>query len=99
MALVESEVRDNIGILTLNDEARRNSLSEPLVDALLAGLEQMKAQKIPVVILRSPEGVKVWSAGHNIKELPQTQRDPLGYEDCDGAGQCLGRGLRSGDDL
>ncbi len=81
MALVESEVRDHIGILTLNDQARRNSLSEPLVDALLDGLEQMKTQKIPVVILRSPEGVKVWSAGHNIKELPQTQRDPLGYED------------------
>jgi len=53
MALVESEVRENIGILTLNDHAKRNSLSEPLVEALLEGLEQMKAQKIPVVILRS----------------------------------------------
>lgn len=81
MALVESEVRDHIGILTLNDQAKRNSLSEALVDALLDGLAQLQAQKIPVVILRSPEGCKVWSAGHNIAELPHTQRDPLGYED------------------
>ena len=81
MALVELEVRDNVGILILNDHAKRNSLSESLVDALLAGLAQLNTQKIPVVILRSPDGCKVWSAGHNIQELPHTQRDPLGYED------------------
>ena len=81
MALVEFEVRENVGILTLNDHTKRNSLSEPLVDALLEGLEQLRAQKIPVVILRSPDGCKVWSAGHNIQELPHTQRDPLGYQD------------------
>ncbi len=30
-------------------------------------------------MLRAPAGSKVWSAGHDISELPQRGRDPLGW--------------------
>lgn len=31
--------------------------------------------------MRAPEGAKVWSAGHDVKELPLKLRDPLSYYD------------------
>jgi methylmalonyl-CoA decarboxylase len=81
MALVERETRDGIGVLTLNNAGKRNCLSEDLVDALIAGLAEFQENKVPVVILGAAEGAKVWSAGHDVKELPRSHRDPLGYYD------------------
>jgi len=34
-----------------------------------------------VIVLRAAPGVKVWSAGHDINEIPEPRRDPLGYFD------------------
>jgi len=41
----------------------------------------MKAEAMQVVILRAAKGVKVFSAGHDVKELPTNGRDPLTYND------------------
>lgn len=81
MPLVKSEIRAQTGILTLDDAPRRNALSEALVDGLIEGLAGLQAARVPVVILRAADGAQVWSAGHNIRELPRTHRDPLGYAD------------------
>lgn len=81
MALVEQEIRDGIGILTLNNAEKRNCLSEVLVDELIGGLAEFQEKKVPVVILCAAAGAKVWSAGHDVKELPRSHRDPLGYFD------------------
>lgn len=32
-----------------------------------------------VIVLRAQSGVEVWSAAHDIYELPDGRRDPLGY--------------------
>lgn len=79
--LVERTITENIGILTLNNNEKRNALSEALLDELIEGLMQFQKNKVPVVILRAAEKAKVWSAGHDIRELPRTHRDPLGYYD------------------
>jgi methylmalonyl-CoA decarboxylase len=81
MALVEREIKEGIGILTLNNNEKRNALSEALVDELIRGLKGFQDNKVPVVILCAAEGAKVWSAGHDVKELPRSHRDPLGYFD------------------
>jgi methylmalonyl-CoA decarboxylase len=81
MALVEREMKEGIGILTLNNHEKRNALSEALVDELISGLNEFQGNKVPVVILCAAEGAKVWSAGHDVKELPRSHRDPLGYFD------------------
>jgi methylmalonyl-CoA decarboxylase len=36
---------------------------------------------VRVVILRARPGVKVWSSGHDVYELPAGGRDPLGWDD------------------
>jgi methylmalonyl-CoA decarboxylase len=81
VALVERAIQESIGILTLNNAEKRNALSEALVEELIGGLGEFQENKAPVVILRANEGAKVWSAGHDVKELPRSHRDPLGYYD------------------
>jgi methylmalonyl-CoA decarboxylase len=81
MALVERQTRDGIGILTLNHAEKRNALGEALVDELMRGLGEFQESKVPAVILCAAEGGKVWSAGYDVRELPRSHRDPLGYYD------------------
>jgi methylmalonyl-CoA decarboxylase len=81
MQFLDVKVEDNIGFICLNNPGKRNALSHGLVDELVQTLHDFKARKIAAVILRAPDGCSVWSAGHDIKELPETRRDPLGYHD------------------
>ncbi len=76
-----TEQQDNIGIITLNHDQKRNALSRALIHELIATLNEMIHQRVRVVILRANKGAKVWSAGFDITDLPQPGRDPLSYYD------------------
>jgi methylmalonyl-CoA decarboxylase len=77
--LVSSQV--GIGTITLQDLRRRNALSSQLIEEILARLASFECHRLRVVILRAAPGTCVWSAGHDVRELPQTRRDPLGWRD------------------
>jgi methylmalonyl-CoA decarboxylase len=79
--LIETSVKDLIGTITLNDRKTLNSLSSGLIMELLDALDEFHDKGIRVVILRAKTGVKTWSAGHNVAELPKHARDPLTYND------------------
>lgn len=81
MAFTEKEIQDNVGIIILNNPKKRNALSEVLADEVIAALNEFQEKKIRVAILRAADGCSVWSAGHDVKELPLSRRDPLGYYD------------------
>ena len=74
------EHSDSIGTLTFNQPAKRNALSEALVEELIAALTDFQQAGIRVVVIRAAPGASVWSSGHDISELPQGQ-DPLPYSD------------------
>jgi len=74
------EYSDSIGTLTLNQPAKRNALSEALVEELIVALADFQQAGIRVVVIRTAPGASVWSSGHDISELPQGQ-DPLPYSD------------------
>lgn len=78
--LVQTQVIEKIGIITMQNDAKRNCLSKALLDAVNNAFDDFIAKGLTVAILRAVPGVKVWSAGHDISELP-LNRDPLGYED------------------
>lgn len=80
MSLVLTQFQDAVGTLTLNHGQKRNALSETLIGELLAGLAEFRRQNARVVILRAAAGVSVWSAGHDVAELPQSHQDPLGWD-------------------
>ena len=70
-----------IGIITLDDQRKHNAIGARLARGVVAALESLRAQDARVVVLRAAPGMKVWSAGHDIDELPRGRRDPLGYDD------------------
>jgi methylmalonyl-CoA decarboxylase len=81
MALICTETSDGIGSITLNNPRKHNALSTALIEEICAVMEQMRQDDVRVVILRAPAGAKVFSAGHDIGELPTNGRDPLTYND------------------
>ena len=78
--LILREVKDGIGVLTLNNPARRNALSLELCKQLVTALDEMKKKKVPVIVLRAEKNARVWSAGHDITQLPKVHHDPLAYD-------------------
>ena len=81
MALILTEKKDSTGIITLNHAEKRNALSEALVHEIIAALEDFRKQEVRAIVLRAQPGIKVWSAGHDVNELPGRGRDPLGWND------------------
>jgi len=79
--LVIANVAGTIGVITLNNPLKRNALSTDLINGLCAALEDMQLLEIRVVILRAPSGSKVFSSGHDVRELPTNGRDPMTYDD------------------
>ncbi len=81
MALVEIEFANAVGTLTLNHGEKRNALSQGLISEIIEGFDGLQKKQARAVVLRSPKGAKVWSAGHDVNELPRPGRDPLSYHD------------------
>ncbi len=81
MTLVLTERRDAVGIVTLNHPLRRNALSRAMVDGIVAALVGFGRERLRAVVLRAAAGSTVWSAGHDVDELPDSGRDPLGWDD------------------
>jgi methylmalonyl-CoA decarboxylase len=79
MSLVLTEIKENIGCITLNNPRKRNAFSEELLVDMLSAIADFEQKKIPVVVLRAEKNAKVWSAGHDVTELPKSRRDPLPY--------------------
>ncbi len=81
MSLIQTSYESKVATITMNNPRRLNALSEPLIEEIMAAMEGFKQQKARALVLRAQDGVKVWSAGHDVKELPLTRRDPLGWDD------------------
>ena len=75
--LVQTESRNDVGIVTMNNRKKLNSLSSQLVAGILKAFDDFEKSKVRAVIIRAYQGAKVWSAGHNIEEIPLDGQDPL----------------------
>jgi len=73
-----TERQELIGTIILNRPAKRNALGQALLGELIAALKDFQAGGVRVVVIRSLAEAKVWSAGHDISELP-SKEDPLHY--------------------
>ena len=80
-ATVRSEVRGQVGVITLDDERRRNALSARTANGIVAALGALRTDGVRAVVVRAAEGMDVWSAGQDIDELPRGGRDPITYND------------------
>ena len=81
MKLILSDYKNSIGTITFNNDKKRNCLSAQMLGELIEALNDFKEKKARVVIIRAHKGVRVWSSGFDIAELPKSGRDPLSYFD------------------
>jgi methylmalonyl-CoA decarboxylase len=81
MALVRVAFANRIATLTLDHYAKRNALGAALIAEVLEAFELFRVQRVRAVVLRAAGMEKVWSAGHDIDELPKAGIDPLPYGD------------------
>jgi methylmalonyl-CoA decarboxylase len=79
--LIETQIDGKVGSIVLDNPEKRNALSKNLIDSVVAALTRFEDQGVRIVILRARPGMKVWSAGHDVSELPEGGRDPLGWDD------------------
>ena len=80
-AIVRVEITGRVGTLTLSDRHGLNVLGARMTAAIIDGLERLSTAGVRAVILRAAPGMSVWSAGHDVHELPRGRRDPLAYND------------------
>jgi methylmalonyl-CoA decarboxylase len=78
---VRTDKRGQVGVIALDNQRTRNALSAQTANGIVAALESLRAEGVRAVVLRAAAGLRVWSAGHDIDELPRGRRDPLGYND------------------
>jgi len=80
-ALVQTSVEDKVGTIAFDNYAKRNALSAQCIDEIMCALDDMEHQGVRAIVLRAAGANKVWSAGHDIDELPVANADPLPYAD------------------
>ena len=78
---LEVDLVGRVGVITLKDKNRRNAISAELANGIVAALDKLQGQQVRAVVLRAAQGMRVWSAGRDITELPRGRRDPLAYND------------------
>lgn len=66
----------NIGVATIS-KPPANPLSESVAAALVDAFDHFEREGVRVAILRSDPKGKIWSAGHDVKEIPLDGQDPV----------------------
>jgi methylmalonyl-CoA decarboxylase len=91
MATIRVDRADHVGTIAFDSYANRNALGGALIEETLAALERFRADRVRAVILTTAAPNPVWSSGHDVKELPIADRDPLPFDD---PLECLLRAVR-----
>ncbi len=71
-----TQIVNNIGIATIS-KPPVNPLSSDVCDQLLESFDEFEKAHVRVVILGANPTTKIWSAGHDIREIPLDGRDAV----------------------
>ena len=80
MSYIQTTFGDSIGSIIFDHDRKRNCLGDALVGEVLAAMESFLEREARVIVLRAHPGARVWSAGHDVNQLPPGDRDPLDHE-------------------
>ena len=69
--VVLTGVVGQVGIITLEDRHKHNAIGAQMATGVIAALESLRARQVRAIVLRAAAGMHVWSAGHDIDELPR----------------------------
>ena len=77
--LVNSIIQDRICFVEMQNAAHFNCLSTEMCEELAEAVMEAYRQECVGIVLKAQCSKGVWSAGHDIHELPQNGEDPLAY--------------------
>ena len=78
--IVDLRIDDRIAFITMQDSEHFNCLSEQMCGELISAINEAYASECVGIIISAECKRGVWSAGHNIHELPTDGSDPLAYD-------------------
>lgn len=78
--LVNTNIEDRICFVEMNNAEHYNCLSEEMCTELIDALKYGYENECVAIVLKAKIRKGVWSAGHDIKELPQDGGDPLAFD-------------------
>lgn len=73
-------VDDRIAYIEMVESAHLNCLGELLCDSLIDQIDHAYESECVAIVIKSQSRNRVWSAGHDIRELPLDGSDPLAYD-------------------
>jgi methylmalonyl-CoA decarboxylase len=71
-----TQIANNIGIATISNPPV-NSLSSDVCDKLLQSFDEFEKARVRAVIIGANPNSKIWSAGHDIREIPLDGHDAV----------------------
>jgi methylmalonyl-CoA decarboxylase len=77
---IKFRIEERIARITMCDSEHFNCLSEAMCFALISAIDKAYSAECVGIIIDAECKRGVWSAGHNIHELPTDGSDPLAYE-------------------
>ena len=78
--LVNTEIKDRIAYVEMQNADHLNCLSEEMCQELMEALEEAYDKECVGVVIKAQTRRGVWSAGHDIHELPLDGTDPLSFD-------------------
>lgn len=77
---IESWTEDRVGYIEMRDPSHLNCLSHALCELLIEQIDKAYEAECVSIVLKAQCKNHVWSAGHDVHELPRDGQDPLAYD-------------------
>jgi methylmalonyl-CoA decarboxylase len=78
--MVEVRIEDRIGFIQMQNPDHFNVLSEEMCEKMVEAINDIYRQECVAIVIEAQTKRGVWSAGHDIHELPMDGNDPLSYD-------------------
>jgi len=78
--MINIAINDRIAVLTMQNAEHFNCLSEQMCTELTDAIDEAYKAECVGIVIKAECRKGVWSAGHDIHELPLDGTDPLAYE-------------------
>ncbi len=78
--LVNVTIEDRICFIEMNNPEKLNCLSDQMCRNIVDALNYAYESECVAIVIKAQCKHGVWSAGHDIRELPQDGSDPLAYD-------------------
>ena len=78
--MISIDINDRIAIITMQNAEHFNCLSEQMCTELASAIDEAYQAECVGIVIKAECRRGVWSAGHDIHELPVDGTDPLAYE-------------------